>query len=184
MSAAVPIIERAVRSDAAALSRIGRQTFTDTFGHLYTAENLEGFLAEAHSPDWYAYALAQPDVAIWVVRDGEGELGAYAVAGPNTLPIETLRIEPGARPGEVKRLYVREGWQGKGLGERLLRTMIDWLGEAGFGPLYVGVYSDNLGAQRLYARHGFRKVGEYIFPVGTHEDREFIFRQEPEEGAA
>jgi RimJ/RimL family protein N-acetyltransferase len=43
--------------------------------------------------------------------------------------------------------------------------------------VYIGVWSGNAGAQRLYARHGFEKIGEYDFPVGQHLDREFILRQ-------
>ena len=29
----------------------------------------------------------------------------------------------------------------------------------------------------LLQRHGFRKVGEYFFPVGAHQDHEFILRR-------
>jgi hypothetical protein len=41
-------------------------------------------------------------------------------------------------------------------------------------PVYVGVWSGNVGAQRLYERFGFRKIGEYDFRVGDQLDREFI----------
>jgi RimJ/RimL family protein N-acetyltransferase len=41
----------------------------------------------------------------------------------------------------------------------------------------VGVWSENVGAQRLYARYGFEKIGEYDFPVGAQLDREFILKQ-------
>lgn len=46
-------------------------------------------------------------------------------------------------------------------------------------PLYIGVWSENFGAQRLYARYGFQPVGEYLFPVGQHRDREFILKRQP-----
>jgi hypothetical protein len=39
------------------------------------------------------------------------------------------------------------------------------------------VWSENHGAQRLYARYGFDKIGEYGFPVGQTIDREFILKQ-------
>ena len=47
------------------------------------------------------------------------------------------------------------------------------------GPrtLWIGVWSENYGAQRLYARHGFEIVGEYSFMVGDHADRELITRR-------
>jgi ribosomal protein S18 acetylase RimI-like enzyme len=45
--------------------------------------------------------------------------------------------------------------------------------------LWIGVWSENLGAQRFYARRGFQKVGEYGFHVGRTIDREFILRRRP-----
>ena len=44
--------------------------------------------------------------------------------------------------------------------------------------LWIGVWSQNLGAQRFYARHGFEKVGEHTFPVGRVVDLEFTLRRE------
>ena len=72
---------------------------------------------------------------------------------------------------------------GSGLGAQLLNITLDWLG--GFGRrLWLGVWSENHGAQRLYARHGFEKVGEYVFKVGETRDQEFILRREPRPPAA
>jgi ribosomal protein S18 acetylase RimI-like enzyme len=41
----------------------------------------------------------------------------------------------------------------------------------------VGVWSQNLGAQRFYRRYGFDKAGEYGFSVGKTVDHEFILRR-------
>ncbi|HYG26310.1 MAG TPA: GNAT family N-acetyltransferase, partial [Caulobacteraceae bacterium] len=62
--------------------------------------------------------------------------------------------------------------QGGGTGSALFRAALDWLGNR--PRLWIGVWSENLGARRFYARHGFKKVGEYEFPVGRVRDREFI----------
>ena len=57
------------------------------------------------------------------------------------------------------------------------RTILAWLLRDGPRTLWVGAWSENLGAQRFYARHGFEKVGDYIFPVGSINDLEFILRR-------
>ena len=57
-----------------------------------------------------------------------------------------------------------------------MRIALDWLARPG-RMLWIGVWSKNLGAQRLYARHGFQKVGEYKFAVGNTRDDEFILRR-------
>ncbi len=64
-----------------------------------------------------------------------------------------------------------------GWGGRLLQTALDWLQREGPRTLWLGVWSENHGAQRLYARHGFHKVGDYLFPVGAINDLEFILRR-------
>ena len=62
-------------------------------------------------------------------------------------------------------------------GGRLFQTALDWLERDGPRTIWIGVWSENLGAQRFYARHGFAKAGEYEFPVGRVRDREFILRR-------
>lgn len=166
------LIRRAVAADAGDLAELGAATFVETFAHLYPPEDLTEFLERAHSRAVYARLLANPGVAIWLAGTGHGPPVGYAVAGPCKLPVAGL--EPTA--GEMRQLYVLAGHQKLQLGTRLLVTALDWL-EAHFSPLYVGVWSENHGAQRLYGRFGFDKVGEYGFPVGRQVDREFILKR-------
>ena len=169
-----PRIRRADAADAPALAAVSARTFADTFGHLYPPEDLAGFLAEAHSPAYYGAALAVPDAAVFIAESMDGALVGYAYAGPCDLP------HPEVTPacGELKRLYVVPGAQGAGLGGRLLQAALDWLSAPG-RTLWVGVWSENLGAQRFYASAGFEKVGDYLFPVGSSRDHEFILRRVP-----
>ena len=44
--------------------------------------------------------------------------------------------------------------------------------------MWIGVWSENHGARRFYARHGFKKVGEYGFHVGDTIDQEYILRRD------
>jgi GNAT superfamily N-acetyltransferase len=116
--------------------------------------------------------LASPAHAYWLVeRDGE-PIG-YALAGPCTLPYPD--VAPG--DGELKQLYLRRAAQGGGTGGALFRLVLDWLERDGPRPLWIGVWSGNLGAQRFYARHGFAKHGEHTFTVGATVDREFALRR-------
>ena len=52
-----------------------------------------------------------------------------------------------------------------------------WLERDGACDLWIGVWSENYGAQKFYGRHGFEKVGEYGFAVGKTIDREFILKR-------
>lgn len=163
----------ATADDALALADLGARTFTETFGHLYSSEDLASFLVAARTPDVYARLIGDDDAFVSVAADTAGELVGYVVAGGCKLPVPDLA--PTA--GEVRELYLLASRQGRGLGTRLLEAALGWLAERGRSPLYVGVWSENHGAQRLYGRYGFRKIGEYEFPVGKQMDREFILER-------
>ena len=167
-----PTIRRATPEDADALSRIGAQTFTETFGHLYPVEDLAAFLVYAYGLERTRADLADPAKASWLV-ERDGKVIGYASAGPAGLPHDDLR----ATDGELYRLYVLAAHQGGGTGRRLLDTVLAWLERDGPRTLWIGVWSLNHGAQRLYGRLGFEKVGDYIFPVGQTKDEEFILRR-------
>ena len=166
-------IRRAGPKDAAVLAEVGRETFVETFAHLYPPEDLAAFLAQAYSADAFSNYLDDPEHGLWIAEQDGRALG-YVQAGPCTLPHPQVTFAC----GEVKRLYVRSETQGSGLGSRLLTQSLHWLSAPG-RRLWIGVWSQNHGAQRLYARHGFQRVGEYQFPVGRTLDDEFILSRAP-----
>jgi ribosomal protein S18 acetylase RimI-like enzyme len=166
-------IRRATPADAEALSRIAEKTFVEAFGHLYPAEDLQAFLRESYAVERQRVILETPGYAVWLLEH-EGEVVGHAAAGPCGLPNPDVRAED----GELKRLYVLRAFQNGGWGGRLFQTVMDWLLADGPRTLWIGVWSENVGAQRFYARHGFVKVGEHEFPVGRVIDREFTLRRE------
>ncbi|MEJ1965707.1 MAG: GNAT family N-acetyltransferase [Gammaproteobacteria bacterium] len=169
MNAPFPI-RRATPSDAASLARLAEATFTETFGHLYPPEDLAEYLSRNCTPDSCRTLLEDPNVGVWLV--GSEPVG-FITAGLCKLPIENR--EP--RAGEIRQLYVLSTHQNERLGSKLLDAAFDWLAEQQLSPLYIGVWSENFGAQRFYARRGFVKVGEYVFPVGKTLDQEFILKR-------
>lgn len=167
-----PVIWRATAADARTIAALGAATFTETFGHLYSEQDLQAFLGESHSLDSWSRKLADPGVAVWIAVLDDAPIGFIAV-GPCKLPVENL----GPDAGEVHQLYVLTAHQKLGLGSRLMDTGLEWLEAQRHAPLYVGVWSENFGAQRFYGRYGFGKVGEYGFRVGETVDREFILKR-------
>jgi ribosomal protein S18 acetylase RimI-like enzyme len=166
-------IRRAVPTDAEVLASLGARTFAIAFGHLYPPADLATFLHEAHTPTATGAELADASKAAWLAETDDVAVG-YALAGPCALP----HPEVTERSGELKRIYVLDDAQGEGLGQRLMDAALAWLAAEGRAPIWLGVFSENLGAQRFYERQGFRKVGEYGFRVGAATDREFIFRRD------
>ena len=170
------VIRPATPEDACALADLGRETFVDTFVRgfaiPYPAQDLALFLDAAFSVETILKKLAEPG-AVWWVAERDGELLAFANTGPNTLPHPDGR----ASHAELRRLYVGKSAQGLGLGTKLLTLALEWMEAHTDGPLWVGVWSGNLKAQKLYAAYGFETVGEYDYPVGAWNDHEFIMRR-------
>lgn len=170
------VIRPARPEDAEPLARLGRETFIDTFvtgfGIPYPKDDLAAFLDAGFSTAATERKLTEPGAAWWVA-ERNGDLLAFANTGPNGLP------HPDARPShmELRRLYVAKAAQGLGLGTELLTLSLDWMERHTDGPLWIGVWSGNLKAQKLYAAHGFEKAGEYQYPVGRWLDDEFILRR-------
>ena len=167
-------IRRATTEDAATLAELGTATFIESFGQLYVPRDLQAFLEESHSVEAYAEVLANPHYALWVAEK-DGRAIGYAQAGPCGLPHEDAK--PG--DGELKRLYLLKSEQNGGVGRALFDQALAWLERDGPRTLWISVWSENLGAQRFYGRHGFEYAGEYEFIVGEQRDREFIYRRHP-----
>jgi len=155
--------------DSAAVAELGRQSFVETFGHLYSPENLAAFLVNHNEANWHA-ELSDPRFAVRLAEAG-GRAVAYCKLGPPSLPFEVK-----APTVELRQFYVLRPWQGAGLSAELM----DWaLGEArlrGSEEMYLSVFVDNRRARRFYERYGFEYVGTYHFMVGTHADDDLIMR--------
>jgi putative acetyltransferase len=63
---------------------------------------------------------------------------------------------------EMKRLWVRPGFRGWGLGERLTRELFAWARKAGYEAVYLDTFPAAMGsAYGMYVRLGFTECGPY-----------------------
>jgi diamine N-acetyltransferase len=171
------IIRTPVETDFNALFKVVRTTFVEAFGMLYAPEDLHSFLDGTCGDAALRKEVDDPQ-HYWLIAVAENaEILGYIQACPVSLP--HADADP-KHQGEIKRLYVTQAAQGSGLGTRLLQLGLEALAQTyGIAPQWIGVYSDNDGAQKLYQRHGFTKVGDYHFKVGSTLDAEFILRRLP-----
>lgn len=112
-------------------------------------------------PSW----LEQPGVLAWIDEDLQGRGRGFAMLG-------FYLDEPGAAPATPDRptpvvadllaLAVRPAYQNKGIGTKLLHHVIEVAErvapQSRIASLRLTVAESNAGAQRLYARNGFRVV--------------------------
>lgn len=159
----------ATPADAPLMAEIGPRSFTETFGHLYTPENLAAFLVNHSAANWQG-ELTDPLFAVRLAYEGDTAIG-FAKVGPPSLPFEVK-----GPTAELRQLYVLKPWQGAGIAPVLMDWVIAEARRRGAAELYLSVFIDNHRAQKFYARYGFEAVGRYDFMVGTHADEDIIMR--------
>ena len=162
-------LRSATPDDLDKLARIGRETFIETFGPLYSAKDLNTFLDKAYSKNTIARELNDPRLTHQVIDNGQ-DLVAFIKIGPVHVPVEN----PAPDAMEIWQIYVRQEFISHGFGKQLMAWADEEFQKRKTGDIYVSVFSENDRAIRFYQHHGFQKNGEYGFPVGDQIDLEWI----------
>ena len=145
-------IRQAVPEDGKALTRLARETYVAAFGHSFTPADLAAHL-ERH--------LSTSNVDRWIARD------TVLLAEAEDRLVGFVQLGPAGPAMELRRLYVLDGCQGRGIGSRLLRAALAHPDMAGADRIVLDVWERNHGARRLYERHGFQVVGRRSFAVAS-----------------
>jgi ribosomal protein S18 acetylase RimI-like enzyme len=156
-------------ADAPLLQALFRESFTDTFGHLYCEEDLRVFLDAIDVAAWEA-EIADPAYRIRIAEENKKPAG-FAKVGPLSVP-----LDPPGRPIELRQLYILPPWKGRGIAAALMEWALGQAAAQGADHIYLSVYSQNDRAKRFYSRYGFEEVGAYHFMVGNQADDERIMR--------
>lgn len=91
-------------------------------------------------------------VAFWGYEEGGRLVGVMGVQDVQDVTL-------------IRHAYVRTAWQGRGVGGRLLRRLLDLTDR----PVLVGTWADAVWAVAFYEKHGFRKV--------TPQDKDRLLRK-------
>jgi diamine N-acetyltransferase len=163
------MIRPATAADLPAVDRLFRQSFADTFGHLYAPADLAAFFAR-FTPGAWAAEFQDPAYFFAIAQDADGPAG-FCKLGPRTFP-----ATPDGPMVELRQLYLLDRAKGTGAADALLRWAINTARDRGAAELWLSVYVDNHRARRFYEKRGFVDRGRYSFMVGSHEDEDRMMR--------
>ena len=99
-----------------------------------------------------------------MAEDSPAQLDSYLGAGRVLVArsgdevVGHLQLVDGGRGGavEIRNMAVREGWQGRGIGARLVRAAIDLAASEAVSTVLVATAAADVGNLRFYQRQGFR----------------------------
>lgn len=158
--------------DAAAVARLGHDSFVAAFGHLYRAEDLNAFLASAYTTDKVAGEIANPAYLHCLAVDEAGALGGFLkMSAPSCF----AEHSDAARPIALHQLYCDPARTGEGIGAMLMDWAIAAAKARQHDAVQLSVWAENFGAQRFYQRYGFGKIADIDFWVGNHRDDELLY---------
>jgi GNAT superfamily N-acetyltransferase len=82
------------------------------------------------------------------------------------------------RTAELKRLYVDASLRGRGMGQQLVETVLDWARAQGLARLVLWSDTRFENSHRLYRRLGFEQLGERAIEGDINASREYRFERD------
>jgi ribosomal protein S18 acetylase RimI-like enzyme len=152
-------IRKAAQADVLRLAELARKTYADAFGHTFAGSDLAAQITSELSDTRFERHL---DVDIFLVAESGTRLIGFIQFG---------RAKAGTHESalpddfELRRVYVLDEFQGRGIGSRLIDCALSEMAEA--PKIFLDVWEDNFAAQRLYARYGFSEIGRRPFKVAS-----------------
>jgi GNAT superfamily N-acetyltransferase len=124
-------------------------------------------------PDLYRWTphYEPPHGAFFVVRDGDGDGDGRLVGS-----VGVDRVGDGV--AELHRLYLDPHARGRGLGDALVRTIVEWCRGNTVSRLVLWSDTRFEHAHRLYERHGFQRTGERALPEDVNDTREYHYERQ------
>ena len=160
----------ATPDDAAVLAELGARTFEDSFAADNTVEDMRQHLAASFGPERQLAEIRDPSVDTLLLRDDAGRAVAFA-------QLRAGKISDGVPAEgsiELWRFYVERAWHGRGLAHDLMNAAKARARQRGAQTFWLGVWERNARAQAFYRKHGFQKVGQQVFVVGTDPQTDHV----------
>jgi ribosomal protein S18 acetylase RimI-like enzyme len=156
-------VEDATAADAPLLAALAARTFFEAFAADNDPDDMRRHLESSYTPQLHLAEILNPAIDTLLVRIGGGAPVAYAQLRAGHVSDGV----PAEGSIELWRFYVDRPWHGQGLAHTLMEAAKARARRRGASTMWLGVWERNARAQAFYGKHGFRKVGNHIFVVGS-----------------
>jgi len=157
--------------DLAALQKISRNTFAETFTEGNSEENLANYLAEGFSAEKLSAELENKNSQFYFAETDGRVLGYLKV---NIGDAQSEQQDPDAL--EIERIYVLQEFQGKEVGLALYEKAFSIAREKNAPYIWLGVWEHNPHAIRFYKKQGFVEFDKHIFQLGDDAQTDILMK--------
>jgi ribosomal protein S18 acetylase RimI-like enzyme len=142
------------------LSKIGADTFYETFSPFNSESDIRQYISKAYYIDVIQQNIVNPDIAYYLCYDAGVVIGYIKLVHHATYKgLTNLTIE-------LEKIYVLSAYFGSGAGKRLMDCAINHSKEKGFETLFLGVWQENERAVNFYKKTGFEVFETRQFQLG------------------
>jgi len=163
------VIRRATLEDAAIIVELGRQTFTETFGHLFTPTALQNYLDTTFN-NIKIYNSLQKSHNQYFIAVFENKPVGYAKIKINSTTPE-IQAE---RPVQLQKLYVLQEFISQKIGAALMQFCLQLTEIQVNDLMWLVVLQSNERAIRFYEKFNFIKYSEYAHQIGENRFEYYI----------
>lgn len=168
-------IRLATIKDAEMLTELAYKTFYDAFhDHPKNApEDLKAYMNEAFDLETISNELRESD-SLFLVAEIENEAVGYAKVMLGSTE-DGIKAE---NPIELNRLYAKQEYIGKGIGQKLMDECFRIAKDHKCDVMWLGVWEYNPRAKRFYEKQGFAKVGSHVFQLGSDPQIDILMQKD------
>ncbi|MBK9192310.1 MAG: GNAT family N-acetyltransferase [Crocinitomicaceae bacterium] len=162
----MPTLTQANLSDLKVLTTLSRRTFSETFAHQNTAEDMALYLEKNMTEESLGNELMDSNAAFYLLKENETLCGYF-------------KIEFGgdAKRLEIERLYIDQKFQKKGYGKMMMETIEKIAAEKNKSEIFLGVWQENHKAISFYQKCGFEIYDVHTFKLSTDLQKDWLMRK-------
>lgn len=190
-------MQDAVAADAEIIAKIGTLTFAASFAHSMPAAHMQAYLDETYTPAAITKDLANKQNCFFVAKLNPAlAAGKSDVVGFIQMKLGTTEpcLPQDLSMCELHRIYVSRDHLGEGVGQLMMERGLKWARDqlssarrldraTGDGDddmeerkagIWLGVWDENVKAQRFYSRWGFERIGGHDFVIDDTTQTDLI----------
>jgi len=156
------VIQIADSKDAEFIALLGRITFTETFGHVFSDSNdLLNYLDQTFGVQKIRSSLQKENNVFWIAFERELPVGYAKLKMNSTTPFLS-----GEKICQLQKIYVLKDLLSKKIGRALQNKLWEYASEKGFEKIWLSVLKNNKRAIQFYEKNDFSFIGNHTFQIG------------------